>query len=53
MVGIPINMPASCGDCPCNDDSYRCGATGEEFDFDQWIRRASNCPLIDITDDEK
>ena len=53
MIAIDMPIPASCGDCPCNDDSYRCGATGEEFDFDQWTRRASDCPLIDLTDNGK
>ena len=49
MVGIQIEMPKSCEECPCNDDSYRCGATGNLFDFDEWTRRASDCPLIDLS----
>ena len=49
MVGLKINMPETCECCPCNDDSFRCGATGEEFDFDPCTRKSRNCPLIDLT----
>lgn len=52
MIGIEVPMPKTCGDCPCNDDNYRCGVTGEELEY-QWTRRAGDCPLIDLTDDGK
>ena len=56
MIALDRPMPKSCGDCPCCDDYYRCGASDEKFedeDFDIWERRMPDCPLIDLTDDGK
>ena len=57
MIALDRNMPKTCECCPCNDDGYRCGATGVRFwyvdDFDQNEKRLPDCPLIDLTDDGK
>lgn len=44
-------MPKACVYCMCNDDSYRCGATGDGLDIDQWDIRMPNCPLVEIPDE--
>ena len=54
MIALDRNMPKSCGDCPCNDDSWRCGATKHHFDyynegFDCEEGRLPDCPLIDLS----
>ena len=49
MIQLNIDMPETCADCPCNDDYYRCGATGNEFDFPSFNdRRMDDCPLIEV-----
>ena len=57
MIAIDMEIPKSCECCPCNDDGYRCGATGVRFwyvdDFDQNEKRLPDCPLIDLADDGK
>lgn len=57
MVAIDMPMPRTCDLCPCNDDTYRCGATGTIFceadDFNEYEERLSDCPLIELTDDGK
>lgn len=58
MIGINRPMPRTCGECPCNDDSWRCGVTGYTFDyyndgFDCDDDKLPDCPLIDLTDDGK
>ena len=46
---LNIAMPKTCEACPCNDDNWRCGATGEYFDYDDmYERRRADCPLIEI-----
>ena len=48
-VLLNIAMPKTCEVCPCNDDNWRCGATGEHFDYeDKYERRRADCPLIEI-----
>ena len=48
-VLLNITMPNTCEVCPCNDDNWRCGATGEYFDYDDmYERRRDNCPLVEI-----
>lgn len=44
-------MPKSCGRCPCNDDYYRCGLSGDLFgvhDID--TGRMKNCKLKKLAD---
>ena len=57
MIALDRNMPRSCDCCPCNDDTYRCGATGTIFDeiddFNEYEERLPDCPLIDLTDEGK
>ncbi len=44
------NLPTSCECCQCNDDSYKCGATGELFNS-LWDRsRLESCPIIPLAD---
>ena len=48
-VLLNITMPKACEVCPCNDDNWRCGATGEYFDYDDMCeRRRADCPLIEV-----
>ena len=48
-VLLNITMPKTCEVCPCNDDNWRCGATGEYFDYDDmYERRRADCPLIEV-----
>lgn len=48
-VLLNIAMPKTCEVCPCNDDSWRCGATGEYFDYDDmYERRCADCPLVEV-----
>lgn len=48
MIQIDMQMPKDCEHCPCNDESYRCGATGTLFDYDVTCnRRMDDCPLIE------
>lgn len=48
-VLLNITMPKTCEVCPCNDDNWRCGATGEHFDYeDKYERRRADCPLIEV-----
>lgn len=48
-VLLNITMPKACEVCPCNDDSWRCGATGEYFDYDDmYERRRADCPLVEV-----
>jgi len=53
MIAIDMPMPRTCDLCPCNDDTYRCGATGTIFceadDFNEYEERLPDCPLIDLT----
>lgn len=49
MIGLPIEMPENCEACPCCDDYYKCGATGNLFEFDEWTKRADDCPLVDLS----
>ena len=57
MIAIKMPMPNNCDNCPCNDDAYKCGATGTIFcevdDFNEYESRLPDCPLIDLTDDGK
>ena len=57
MIAIEMEMPRTCDLCPCNDDTYRCGATGTIFceadDFNEYEEGLPDCPLIDLTDDGK
>lgn len=51
MIGINRSMPKTCEECTCNDDGYRCGASGNRFDdYDTYYRegRMPDCPLIDL-----
>ena len=52
MIAIKMTMPKNCDNCPCNDDTYKCGATGTIFcevdDFDEYEERLPDCPLIDM-----
>ncbi len=43
-------MPESCERCPCNDDYYRCGLSGEVFNHSIWKERMNDCQLKEITD---
>lgn len=44
-------MPESCECCPCNDDYYRCGLSGDLFDYDViHTRRMNNCKLKQLDD---
>lgn len=43
-------LPSSCECCPCNDDNYRCGATGESFDYYFDEHRMTSCPLKQLSD---
>lgn len=48
-VLLNITMPKTCEVCPCNDDNWRCGATGEYFDYDDmYEKRRDDCPLIEL-----
>jgi len=48
-VLLNITMPKTCEVCPCNDDNWRCGATGEYFDYDDmYERRRDDCPLVEL-----
>jgi len=52
MIALDRPMPRTCETCPCNDDTWRCGATGNFFDdydigYDEG--RMPDCPLIDLT----
>ena len=49
MIAIDMPMPCNCDYCPCNDDGYKCGATGDLLDNDSDERRMPNCPLIDLS----
>lgn len=42
--------PTTCECCPCNDDSYRCGATGEIFDSPWYMGRLASCPIKPLAD---
>ena len=48
-------LPYNCDCCPCNDDYYRCGLSGDLFDeHDINIWRMKNCKLkrlADVRDD--
>ena len=47
LLNLP--MPKNCDECPCNDDNWRCGATGEYFDYDDmYTKRRDDCPLIEV-----
>ena len=47
LLNLP--MPKNCDECPCNDDNWRCGATGEYFDYDDmYAKRRDDCPLIEV-----
>ena len=52
MIAIKMPMPNNCDNCPCNDDTYKCGATGTVFcevdDFNEYEKRLPDCPLIDL-----
>lgn len=46
---LNIQMPKNCDECPCNDDNWRCGATGEYFDYDDmYAKRRDDCPLVEV-----
>ena len=48
-VLLNITMPKACEVCSCNDDNWRCGATGEYFDYDDMHeRRRADCPLVEV-----
>ena len=42
--------PTTCECCPCNDDSFRCGATGERFDSMWYMGRLASCPIKPLAD---
>ena len=45
MIGINIEMPTYCYDCPChNSENGQCNVTGE-YTFD---KRPFDCPLCEI-----
>lgn len=45
MIGINIEMPTYCYDCPChNGENGQCNVTGE-YTFD---KRPFDCPLCDV-----
>lgn len=47
MIGINIEMPTYCYDCPChNGENGRCNVTGE-YTFD---KRPFDCPLCDVNE---
>jgi len=50
MIVLPsAKMPETCEVCPCNDDYYRCGATGHHFDYkDLYEKRRDDCPLVEV-----
>lgn len=44
-------LPSSCEYCPCNDDYYRCGLSGDLFDeHDIDTGRMKNCKLKRLAD---
>ena len=44
-------FPESCECCPCNDDYYRCGLSGDLFDLHCiYKRRMKNCKLKQLAD---
>lgn len=44
-------LPSSCEYCPCNDDYYRCGLSGDLFDeHDIDTGRMKNCKLKKLDD---
>ena len=44
-------LPESCECCPCNDDYYRCGLSGDLFDeHDTYAGRMKNCKLKQLAD---
>ena len=44
-------LPESCECCPCNDDYYRCGLSGDLFDeHDTYTGRMKNCKLKQLAD---
>lgn len=48
-----LSMPRDCWHCPCNDDAYRCGATGVVFgdtEVDPDRERMKDCPIIFVPD---
>lgn len=62
MIGINIDMPKFCDDCPCNNIYFgedfieaRCSLTGKELiytvdedGFPKKLRRRKNCPMVEI-----
>lgn len=47
-------LPHNCDCCPCNDDYYRCGLSGDLFDeHDIDIGRMKNCKLKRLADVRK
>ena len=58
MIGIDMEMPQECGDCPLNTyypfvGQTRCRASGEvladNYKTIQFDGRSKHCPLIDLT----
>ena len=44
-------LPESCERCPCNDDYYRCGLSGDLFDLNNiYAGRMKNCKLKKLAD---
>lgn len=49
MIGIDMEMPGSCAECPCGQNELWCSKTGSDFADDYCEIRLPDCPLIDLS----
>lgn len=51
MIGLNIDMPSTCDDCPLEYDGFSCSASDiylYDDDFDPSKQRHPDCPLVEI-----